>query len=333
MEFGKVAVLDAQGMILGHTVVCGDQVFAKARVLDQADVEALAAGGVQEVYGARLEEGDIKEDSAAADIAALLNGDLVRLGRAGKGRCNLFAARDGVFCIDGDMVTKLNQLDEAITVATLAPFTRVETGQLVATVKIIPFAVSGAVLCKAGELMSDVRPLYVAGFSSKRVGLIISQVAHSKDGLIKKTETEMAARVQSLGGELGRISVVDHNANAISLALNAISPHHDMALVFGASAIVDRGDVVPTAIRQVGGEIIHFGMPVDPGNLLLLAKINQMPVIGVPTCARSPALNGFDIVLERLMADLALSSADIMAMGVGGLLKEIATRPAPREQI
>ena len=142
----------------------------------------------------------------------------------------------------------------------------------------------------------------------------------------------MAERVQAFGSELGRVSIVDHNANAISLALNAISPHHDLALVFGASAIVDRGDVVPKAIEQVGGRIVHFGMPVDPGNLLLLAQINDMPVVGVPTCARSPARNGFDIVLERLMADLPLTGKDIMAMGVGGLLTEIATRPSPREQ-
>jgi molybdenum cofactor cytidylyltransferase len=102
-------------------------------------------------------------------------------------------------------------------------------------------------------------------------------------------------------------------------------------LVFGASAIVDRGDVIPAALASAGGNIIHLGMPVDPGNLLMFGKLAQTPVIGVPSCARSPKINGFDWVLERTLAGLELEPHDIMDMGVGGLLMEIPTRPTPRE--
>ena len=65
---------------------------------------------------------------------------------------------------------------------------------------------------------------------------------------------------------------------------------------------------------------MHFGMPVDPGNLLLLGNIGDATVVGLPGCARSPKLNGFDFVLERLLADLPSARAEIAAMGVGGLL-------------
>ena len=41
----------------------------------------------------------------------------------------------------------------------------------------------------------------------------------------------------------------------------------ELVIVFGASAIADRRDVIPAAIERVGGSIEHFGMPVDPGNL------------------------------------------------------------------
>jgi molybdenum cofactor cytidylyltransferase len=102
-------------------------------------------------------------------------------------------------------------------------------------------------------------------------------------------------------------------------------------LVFGASAIVDRADVIPSGLVGAGGSVIHLGMPVDPGNLLMLGNLNGTPVIGVPSCARSPKLNGFDWVLERIIARLPVGRAEIMDMGAGGLLAEIASRPSPRE--
>ena len=100
----------------------------------------------------------------------------------------------------------------------------------------------------------------------------------------------------------------------------------------GASAVVDRRDVGPSGIVRAGGEILHFGMPVDPGNLICLGRIGARPALVLPGCARSPKLNGIDFVLTRLFAGLPVGPSEIMNMGVGGLLKEIDTRPLPREK-
>jgi molybdenum cofactor cytidylyltransferase len=105
----------------------------------------------------------------------------------------------------------------------------------------------------------------------------------------------------------------------------------ELLLVFGASAISDRRDVVPAGIEAAGGTVAHFGMPVDPGNLLLMGALDGKPVVGLPGCARSPKLNGFDYVLQRLFAGLDVAPGSIMGMGVGGLLSDIASRPQPRE--
>jgi molybdenum cofactor cytidylyltransferase len=102
-------------------------------------------------------------------------------------------------------------------------------------------------------------------------------------------------------------------------------------VVFGASAVVDEGDVIPAGIRQAGGEVIRFGMPVDPGNLLVLGRLGGTPVIGAPGCARSPKENGFDWILSRLLAGLDVPPDAIAGLGVGGLLTEISSRPQPRE--
>ena len=106
----------------------------------------------------------------------------------------------------------------------------------------------------------------------------------------------------------------------------------EIILMSGASAIVDRRDVLPSALTAAGGSVDHFGMPVDPGNLLLLGRLEDRPVVGLPGCARSPKLNGFDWVLQRLVAGLDVTPEEIMRMGTGGLLKEIASRPLPRAE-
>src|SRR5207247_4662584 len=106
----------------------------------------------------------------------------------------------------------------------------------------------------------------------------------------------------------------------------------DILLIHGASAILDRRDVIPAAVIAAGGRIDHFGMPVDPGNLLLLGHLGERAVLGLPGCARSSKVNGFDWVLERLVAGLPVGSVEIMRMGSGGLLAEIPTSPLPRAE-
>ncbi len=105
----------------------------------------------------------------------------------------------------------------------------------------------------------------------------------------------------------------------------------EIILIFGASAVVDRHDVLPAAVVDAGGTVDHFGMPVDPGNLLFIGTLDNQPVVGMPGCARSPKLNGFDWVLWRLLAGVPVTPKDIMLMGGGGLLKEISERGQLRQ--
>lgn len=98
----------------------------------------------------------------------------------------------------------------------------------------------------------------------------------------------------------------------------------------GASAIIDRRDVIPLALARTGGEVEHLGMPVDLDNLLMLGRLHTSHVLGLPSCSRSPKFNGFDLVLNHLAAGIDVSNADAIRVGVGGLLQEASERPAPR---
>lgn len=332
MEFGELPVSEAAGAILAHSVKHGTSVFKKGRNLSADDILALQAGGVSHVFAARLGLDDVPEDQAAEQVALAIAGTGTRAQAPFTGRSNLHAITRGLAVIDTERVTALNQLHESLTLATVAPFSIMERREMVATVKVIPFAVPRPVLAEALRIIGKAPLIRVASFRSRSVGLVITRLPQTKPSLIAKTEEAMRERLSALDGRLDEVVVVDHAPNTVSGAMRALQAKGtDLVLVFGASAIVDRGDVVPSAVAGAGGSVIHLGMPVDPGNLMMLAQLGEVPVIGVPSCARSPKLNGFDWVLARLMADVPVTAQDIMAMGAGGLLAEIPTRPAPRE--
>ena len=282
-----------------------------------------------EIVAARLEAGDVGEDEAARRLAERLAGRNLRLERAFTGRVNLFAERAGLVVVEAATIARVNAVDEAITAATLAPFRAVEAGDMVATVKIIPFAVPGETL-GAALTAAGGGAVRVAPFRPLRVGVISTLLPGIKPSVVAKTLRVLAARLEPAGASIVRDERVPHELGALARRASATAPDCDVLLIFGASAITDRRDVIPAAIEASGGRIDHFGMPVDPGNLLLLGARGSLPIVGAPGCARSPKENGFDWVLQRVLADVPITAADIMGMGVGGLLMEIASRPQPR---
>jgi molybdenum cofactor cytidylyltransferase len=332
MIYADMPVDEAEGAILAHGQFAGTRKLQKGHKVSAADIAALTAAGIRRVAGFRLEPGDLDEDAAAGQVAAAVTGTGISRSAAFTGRCNLFAEFDGVLVYDRDGLDALNLVDEAVTLAALPPYEAVRQGQMLATVKIIPFAVPGTLVstCSstAGEDLLSVIP-----YKGLNVGLVETLIPGGRnkpsDKLIRVTEE----RLTGVGAVLAETVQCAHDARDIAASLSAqIAAGRDMVLIAGASAITDRRDVVPAAIIAAGGQIDHFGMPVDPGNLLLLGHVGRVSVIGLPGCARSPKINGFDFVLQRLAAGLEVTPRDIMRMGAGGLLKEIGARPLPRAQ-
>lgn len=332
MQFGTIPVAEAEGAVLAHSRRVNGRLFRKGRVLTGEDVAALRDEGVNEIVGARLDAGDVEENEAARRIAALCVGAGVRANAAFTGRVNLYAIGEGIVELDVSAIEALNAIDESITVATLAPFEKVGARQMIATIKIIPFAAPGSAV-EAAEMLLRVPPIRVTPFGRKRAALISTALPDTKPTILDKNRSALDTRLQALGSQIVFERRVTHDAVSLAGALReATKEGCDPIMVFGASAITDRRDVIPAAIEQAGGEVVHFGMPVDPGNLLLLGSLGTAKVVGLPGCARSPKRNGIDFVLERLVADIPVGARDIAAMGVGGLLTEIGSRPQPREE-
>jgi molybdenum cofactor cytidylyltransferase len=334
MRFGEVPVAEAEGAILAHSLRLGTTALKKARVLSRADLDVIAGAGLARIVVARLEPDDVGEDEAARRVAAAAAGAEVEPAAPFTGRANLFAKTRGLLVFDRERLDRVNLVNEAITLGTLPPFAVVESRTMVATVKIIPFAASAEAVerCVAAA-RSDGPLLRIAPFQPRSIGLIQTRLPGLKESTLDKTREVTDGRLRALGSRLVLEERCGHaTAELAPLIRDAMGHGIDILLIHGASAILDRRDVIPGAIVAAGGVIDHFGMPVDPGNLLLLGHVGQRPVLGLPGCARSPKVNGFDWVLERLVAGLPVGPGEIMRMGTGGLLAEIPSRPLPRAE-
>ncbi|WP_238367323.1 molybdopterin-binding protein [Mesobacterium pallidum] len=327
MKFGPVPVTLAEGAILAHSVKIEGRKLKKGLWLGPEEIARLTEAGIDEVIVARLDADDCHEDTAAARIAKALVPDEGAAGLTRQapftGRVNLLAQGPGVVRLDADRLAQLNAINPLITLATVPDYQQLGPRGMAATIKIISYGVPEADVVRASEIGRDAirleRPVY------QTATLIITEIP---GGPGRKGEDAIAARIEALGLTLAHVECVPHHTAPLAEALARVST--DMALILTGSATSDPGDVAPEAVRQAGGRVERFGMPVDPGNLLFLGCLGQRPVIGLPGCARSPALNGADWVLARVACGIEVTGADIAAMGVGGLLKEIPTRPQPR---
>jgi len=329
--FGRTLLADATGAVLAHTQRLPGGVLRKGAVLDAAAIGMLRDADIPDVIAARLEPGDVGEDPAAARLAQALAASSLTATRANTGRVNLIAGPPGLLRVDQSGLDAVNAVDESLTVATLADAASVAAREMVATIKIIPFAVAESVLAEAERVARQRPVLRLHPFQPLRVGLVMTSLPGMKHSILAGTAEATAARVAGLTGAMLPPIECAHAEAPIAEALRTLMAQGaDILLVAGASAVVDRRDVGPAGIVAAGGEILHFGMPVDPGNLICLGRIGVRPALVLPGCARSPKLNGIDWVLSRLFAGQAVDGAVIAGMGLGGLLKDAGARPLHR---
>jgi molybdenum cofactor cytidylyltransferase len=327
MKFGPVPTKQAQGHTLAHSLHQDGFRLSKGHVLTAQDADKLLSLGIHTVTVAQLAETDTDENTAAAMLANPMAGKHIRQTEPFSGRVNLIAETGGILRITTDHIAAFNAVDEAITIATLPDYARVHQGTLLATIKIIPYAAPTANVETTLKTLTN-STLQLHPLRLKTADLILTETPNFKPSLLTKGEDAVRARTTALGLDLTSVKTVPHTQTAVANALAKSAA--DITLILGASATSDCADVAPAALVEAGGTLTRFGMPVDPGNLLFFGTLNDNPVVGLPGCARSPALNGADWVLERLCAGLEITSQDISSMGVGGLLKEVPARPQPR---
>lgn len=329
MKFGPRPSADAAGTILAHSLAGQSRRVSKGTVLTDDDITELVGAGHDTLTVAVLDPGDIEENGAAEALASAVaptpEEQGLQISAAGAGRVNLYATGPGVAALDVDRLSRINSVDPMITIATVPPFHRVDARTMVATIKIISYAVPQDALDRAtadaAHAIRILRPQH------STATLIETQVGNAEPS--PKGRAALTGRLDRLNVSLTPRVVVPHRDAPLAQAV--AEADGEFVFILTASATSDTHDVAPSAVREAGGIVTAYGMPVDPGNLLFFGTHRDRPVIGLPGCARSPALNGADWVLERLICGVDLTAQDIAQMGVGGLLKEIPTRPRPRD--
>ena len=332
MQFGEMPLDEARGAILAHKLYdeAGKLILNKGHRLDAADLARLRQLGRERVIVAKLGPADLHEDAAAARIGAAVAGAHVRLRAPGVGRANLSAAQRGVLHVNVPALEIINNIYDGITIATLRQYSLVKAGEMLALVKVVPFAVPAARVvdversAAAGASVLQVRPL-----QAKRVALIVSGTESTRDRLLRSFQAPVRRRIEAWGSELLDPVFTRHTADSIAAALRDQAAA-DVIIVASVSAIIDRDDIVPTALRRAGGSVTLHGLPVDPGTLLMLGYLGERPVVGAPGCIKSPKTNVIDWILPRLLSGERLTRANLVSLGHGGLLKDIAERPMPR---
>lgn len=346
MEFKAVPLAAAEGAILGHNLSTADgrRAFRKGRALSAEDLDDLAALGRETVWVARLEPGDVGEDAAAARIAAAVAGaDPTRAGlelsAASTGRVNLRALAGGVTRVELERLRRLNRLP-GVTLATLPRHRAVRSGETVATLKILPYALPEAVVEEAVRAALDgPRPVVgVTPFAPRRVGLLLTGSAGARERVERGFGDALGQRLAGWKALLDQVDYVPFEGEDTETRLAAalerlLAAVPDLILLAGETAIMDAADLAPRAIERVGGRVERYGAPVDPGNLLLLAYRGDLPIVGAPGCARSPKTNVVDLVLPRLLVGDRLDSGDLAELGHGGLLDDVPERPLPRSRV
>lgn len=337
MKFAPVPLSDAQGKILGHNIADanGRRLLRKGKPLTDEDLENLRALGRNSVYVAMLEADDVDENKAARRVAEAICGSGLQITGASSGRVNLLANAHGILRVDVERLAQINDRD-GITLATLAAHSPVHARQIVATIKIIPYALQESVV-RAAEGIAGGRHsvVWVDALPSRSVGMILSGSTSLHTRLVSDF-SPLRERIERLGSSVNHVDFValddqeDESALAEVLQQQLASGCR-MILLAGETAIMDAHDIVPRAIERAGGYVESVGAPVDPGNLLMLAYLNDVPIVGAPGCARSRKINIVDWILPRLLAGDRLTRRDIVGLGHGGLLQDVPERGMPRE--
>lgn len=319
----KVKVQDAIGMTLCHDITAmvdgfKGAAFKRGHVVTQEDIPRLLDIGKQHVFIWEENAGEIHEEDAARRLSQMTTVDGAHYGSVSEGKIQLFADQDGMFRVDKALLAAVNRIGD-ITITTLPDHYPVKAGDRLASMRIVPLVTEerqiaeAEALC-AGKQLYDLRP-----FKPLKVGIIItgSEIYH---GRIKdKFERVARAKLAHYPAEILGVHVCDDELDMIVGAGRALLAEGAELLIFSGGMSVDPDDLTPSAIREMGAEIVSYGVPSQPGNMTLVAYLDQAALLGVPGAAISRPTTMFDVLLPQIFCGDPLTKDDLIRLGEGGL--------------
>lgn len=311
---------DLRGRVLCHELRGGDGrvAIAKGRVLDDEDCARALTLDWSELHMLVLEDGDVHEDEAGARIARAIAGEGVIDGRPAGGYWPLVATQRGLLSVDQVTLERINAL-ESPCVYSLYDLQVVDVGEVVARAKILPFAIASDVLAQVEVIAREVASvIHVRRFMPHHVGAVVHESMGER--AVARFRTAVAEKVAWFGSSLSAVEITQPSANAVADAFNAGARSGAEVILVAGTKAMDMLDPTFAALDRIGARMIRHGVPAHPGSLLWLADWNGLPIVGMPTCGLFAQATVFDLVFARLLTGERLGSAELAALGHGGLL-------------
>ena len=330
MIFKTVQIQKCVGYILPENIFViknGKKVkLSKGTKINQQIKNILIDNGFKQISGFLLNQNDFDENKASDLIARNICKNKINnlsYKNLNTGRSNIYSTTSGLFIYNTNNLIKLNN-NSKIAISAIRPFSKVEKNQELITAKVIPYGIDKKLLEKNSLRLKDT--FKVVPFKKKNITLIQTFDNKINEKLIIKSRNVTQRRLELCGIKKFKEIIIPHKENILCEKIQiCIDQNVDIILIIGSHAITHIKDVIPNAIKMSGAKIIRFGIPVEPGNLLLLSKFKSVErdiyIIGMPSCAKSPKENGLDWVLWRILCNINFKNSNINELSVGGLIK------------
>lgn len=321
----KIKVQDAVGMVLAHdmTQIVPGQfkgvAFKKGHVVTASDIPGLLKIGKQSIYALDLGEDLLHENDAARRIAAAISDTALAFSEPSEGKVSISAPVSGLLKVDPDVLLQVNQMD-SIIVATLKNNFPCKKGQVVAGTRIIPLTIEKDRIKTLEKLMSGCDPvLSVKPFKPLKVGAVVTG-SEVYNGLITDDfGNSIGQKLADAGCRLERKILVPDDEIRISEAIKELRQLGCELIITTGGLSVDPDDVTPQGVARAGAELIFYGSPILPGAMLMISRLDTVPVVSLPACVFYYKHTVFDLIFPRLLAGERITREDMAAMGHGGL--------------
>ena len=322
MRAQTVDILESSGRILCCTIFkpCGKKLLSKGHILNEEDVRLMKTEGMLQVWVTELEEGEVSEDEAVLAVGRDVGGGAVEMRLAPGGRVNLLATEDCCVLVDEDLLKQIN-CTSSVVIATLPNLSYAQAGQRIATVKSAPFAVAKSQLEAITSILKERGAILQARAIRKpTVGVLYSDPING-DRARMLFETIVRQRLERYGASSSFALACLEDEDEVTRGLgHLVRTKPTVIIVASTTAPAGPEDVIGRAIVRLGCHVERFLAPVEPGNLLLLAYKNDIPIISAPGCHRSARPNVVDLLIPPALAKYRVSGWEVACLGHGGLL-------------
>lgn len=319
----KIKVQDAIGMELCHDITEMNDgfkgvAFQRGHIIREEDIDHMLRIGKQHIFVWEENAGEIHEDDCARRMAAMAPVEGAHYTEPAEGKVLLLADRRGMFRVNTQLLKKIDSIGD-ITICTLPDHYPVEVGARLASMRIVPLVTKEEQIVEAEGLCAEEKLLDLRPYQHKKIGVIItgSEVYHGR--IQDKFEPVVRAKMKQYPSEIVGITICDDDLDMI---VNAAKAHLESGadfLIFTGGMSVDPDDLTPTAIRQLGADIITHGVPSQPGNMTLVAYLGDVPILGVPGAAIKLPTTIFDVLLPQVFAGEKITREELINLADGGL--------------